>query len=451
MHSQTAARLLAVLCFGLWVDTAEARPAVLTASQMRAFGMEALTKGYADQALSIAEALLQRDAGDSAALVLRAQALRVLRRLPESEAAARAAWAAAKDPGGRYVAATAVAQALSLQGHRGAAQFWLRQAVQNAPNDGAKAQALQDFNYVRQQNPLSLQFDATLRPSDNVNGGARDPLFEYHGIPFVLSGDALALSGLAWGLGVQGAYKLAATPTVQTSLTFAASEQGVVLSSSARDQAPNARNGDYALGHVELGLQRKVALGFGLVTGEVSAGHTWYGGADLSNSVALRAELQRPVGTLSGDFSASLTRQVRLDHALSSSTEAEVSAVLATAGPKGDHWQGGVSVSRVLSDDIGVDHAEATLSLGWQANTSVKGFDLSGSVSLRGANYAASPYTADGRQDLRWTARLTASVDRLSYLGFTPVLSLELARNTSNVALYDTQTLGLGLSVKSRF
>ncbi|OZA00630.1 MAG: hypothetical protein B7Y02_18325, partial [Rhodobacterales bacterium 17-64-5] len=379
-----AAALLICL---LWAG-AGARPAVLTADQMRAFGMAALTRGYADQALAIAAALLVRDPGDSSALALRAQALRVLHRLPESETAARAAWAAAGTPGARYAAATALAQALSLQDRRGAAQYWLRQAVQNAPNPAAKAQALQDFNYVRQQNPLSLQFDLTLQPSDNVNGGARDPLFDYHGIPFVLSGDALALSGLTWGVGVQGRYKLAATPDAQTALTFAASQQGVVLSAGAQAQAPKARNGNYALGQVEVGLQRKQSLSFGLASAELSAGHTWYGGADLSNTLSLQTGLERPLGAGLLRLSAGLSRQVRLDHAISSSTEIEAGANLTRLGPGGDRWQGALTLSRIVSQDISVDHAEATLSLGWQVAKPVAGLDLGAGVSVRAADYA---------------------------------------------------------------
>jgi tetratricopeptide (TPR) repeat protein len=442
-----AALLIALLAAG----GATGRPAVLTADQMRTFGMEALTKGYADQALAIADALLARDPGDSAALVLRAQALRVLQRLPESEAAARAAWAHARDPGARYTAATSLAQALSLQGHRLTAQYWFRQAVQNAPSPAARVQARQDFDYVRGENPLSLQVDASIKPSDNVNGGARDPLFEFHGLPFVLSGDALALSGLSWGVGVQGSYKLAVTETDETALTFSGSLQGVVLSQAAKAQAPLARNGDYALEHVDIGLQRKTALAFGLVTGAVSAGHSWYGGADLSNNLTASVGLGRPVGAGYGNLALQVTRQNRLDRAISSSTEGQVDLDWTTKGPRGDRWQAGLSVARNISQDINVDHSEATLSLGWQARAPVAGLDLGAGVSLRGANYAASPYTADGRRDVRWTARVTGTVEAISYLGFSPVLSLEVARNVSTVSLYDTRSLGLGLSVQSRF
>ena len=431
---------------------AEAGPVVLTADQMRAFGTEALTKGYADQALEIAGALLARDVEDGSAYVLKAQALRVLHRLPESEAAARRAWALAKDAGGRYLAATAVAQALSLQDKRLAAQYWLRQAVQNAPSGAAQAQAVQDFNYVRSQNPLRLQVNASVRPSDNVNGGARDPLFDYHGIPFILSGDALALSGLTWGLGVNGTYKLGETTAAETFLTFGLSQQGVILSQAARVQAPKAGNGDYALSHVQAGLQRRGSLEFGILTTEATAGHSWYGGTDLSNSLEVKVELGRPLpsGALT-TYGASLTRQMRLDHPLSSSTEAEITAEWAKAGPKGDRWTANVSAARVVSDDAGIDHGEAVLGVTWQAGKPVAGISLGANVAVRRADYAASPYRAMGRQDLRWQASLQATVNAATYLGFAPVVSLDFARNASNVSLYDTETLGISVSIASRF
>ena len=36
-------------------------------------------------------------------------------------------------------------------------------------------------------------------------------------------------------------------------------------------------------------------------------------------------------------------------------------------------------------------------------------------------------------------------------MGFSPVMSVSVARNWSNIAIYDTQTVGLSLSVKSNF
>ena len=443
--------LAALLCLAL-SGGAAAGATTLTADQMRAFGSEALARGYADQALDIAQALLARDPQDSRALTLKAQALRLRGDLGGSEAAARAAWANALTDAARYGAATALAQALSLQNHRTSAQYWLRQAVENAPNPGARAQAVQDFTYVRDQNPLGLQFDASVRPSNNVNGGARDPLFEYQGIPFILSGDALALSGLALGFGVSGSYRLSDTGRVENALTFAASQQGVVLSAAAQVQAPGARNADYALGNVEAGWRRQAMGPLGRLTTELSAGHSWYGGRDLSNSFSARITLDHQLSSgINATFAANVTLQDRLDRPVSSSTDYGIDATLATKGPQGDNWQIGLSLSRVTSADIGIDHAEAALQLAWQAAEPVAGLALGASLSARVADYDLSPYTTNGRHDRRFSGSLTATLQRLTYLGFSPVLSLDVARNVSNVALYDTETVGISLKVKSRF
>jgi hypothetical protein len=444
-------RLLVVLLV-LAASMAQAKPVALTVEQMQRFGFEALMRGYADQALEIAETLLQRDANDSQALALKAQALRALGRLPESEVSAKAAWAMAKDKQSRYAAATAVAQALALQDHRTAAQLWLRRAVQNAPSTATRSQALQDFNYVRAQNPLSLQIEASLQPSNNVNGGARDPRFDFYGIPFVLSGDALALSGLTGGLGVQLRYRLAATPQTETALSFAASQQWVALSSQVRAQAPDARNGDYALGQVQIGLehQRQSAWGnwsFGLV-----AGHTIYGGDDLANSVLAQVALEHKfTPKLSAVLSGSLTRQQRLDRAISSSSQFALGVELDYRGNNGDRWSSSLSLGNAASDDISIDHSDATLELSWQAGQKVAGIGFGASVAVKTSDFDVSPYRAGGRQDLRLQSSVSAKLDRLGYMGFAPVLSLDYSETNSNVSLYDSRSFGVGLTIKSLF
>jgi Surface lipoprotein assembly modifier len=170
---------------------------------------------------------------------------------------------------------------------------------------------------------------------------------------------------------------------------------------------------------------------------------------DLSNSFSGRITLDRQLSSgVTGSFSASATWQDRLDHPVSSSTEIGLDATLATKGPNGDHWQLGLSVARVTSDDAGIDHSEAELQLGWKTANPVAGLGLGASFSARVADYDASIL---GRHDHRLSGSVTATLQRLTYLGFSPVLSLDIARNVSNVALFDTETVGISLSVKSRF
>lgn len=440
----------AAVCWLLTAQMAVAGPVELTADQMRDYGQKALLQGYADQALGVAGALLQRDAADAVAWVLQAQALRLKGDLVGSEAAARKAWAVATTPADRYAAATALAQALSLQDHRTRAQYWLRQAVQNAPNGATRTQAVQDFNYVRDQNPVSLQFSGSVRPSDNVNGGGK-VLAVLVSTPFgpfylPLPSTLLALSGTSWALGVSGQYRLSDDGTTDTALTFGANIQGVVLSQEAEAKAPDLNNQDFLYRQVQVGWQRRDTLGFGRLTSAVNVGHSWYGTADLADSLTTELTLDHKLAPdLDMQLDASITRQVRLDSFDNSSTTYAGSATLAKTLAKGDQIAASLDLTRVSSVSPGTDRQESGLTLQWKAGQPVLGLGLSANLSARYALYA------NQREDRRYAAGLSATVNRMTYLGFAPVLSLDVAHNGSNVPWFTSDTVALGLSLKSRF
>lgn len=431
-------KLLIALALVLAGGAATARPAQLTAEEMRRFGAEALVRGYADQALEIAAALLARDPQDSAALVLRAQALRMLGRLPESEAAARAAWDQATTPGARYMAASAVAQALSLQGHRITAQYWLRQAVQNAPSAGARSQALQDLRYVRGETPVTLRFDLSVQPSDNVNGGSRATSFEFAGISFPLPARLTALSGLTWSLGAEADWRIAADQAGETALTFALQRSGVKFDSPV--EGVDAADFDFL--HLGAGIERKGRGGGKLA---LDLGRNWYGGEDLSATAAVSAELARPLAGGRAVASLGLMREARLDRASASSTQSSLGAGWTVQGPGGDQWRIGATWLQATSAEDQVARRQAGVDLDWQAAQDLAGLGLSAYLGIGGAEYGS------GRREGRLSARLEAEVNRLSWLGFAPVLSLSWTRSNSNVLIYDSETLGVGLTIRSRF
>ena len=438
--------LAATVAAALWAGAATAGPATLTADQMRAFGLDALAHGFADQALGVAEALLVRDPGDSAALALKSQALRVKGDLKGSEAAARAAWAVAKGAGARFAAATALAQALSLQDHRTMAQYWLRQAVQNAPNDAARAQAVQDFDYVRSQNPLSLQIDASIRPSTNVNGGSKIEFVQIGPFILPLPSTLQVLSGTTWALGLSGQYKLSDNGATQNALTFGAQLQGVNLSSAAKAKAPDLSNADFAYQQVQFGFRNQITADTNHLTTEFDLGHSWYGGRDLANSATLNLTLEHPWSTTvdsSGAFN--LTRQQRVDGSTASSTALGWTASVVKTGHNGDAWQAELDLTHVLSADIGTEQTEQTVSLGWQAAHPVAGFTFGATGSVHHGLYA------NLREDWRYAAGLTARIDRITYLGFSPVVSFDVAHNESTVPWFTSDTVAVGISLKSRF
>lgn len=420
--------------------TAGAEPARLRAPELLAFGQAALQQGYADQALGVSQALLARDAGDVGALILQAQALRMKGLHAQSALAARRAWDLADTKGPRYVAATALAQALSLQGQRLRAQYWLRQAVQNAPSGAAAPQALEDLRYVWGETPLTLRFDLALQPSDNVNGGAKVDSVQLMGVSFPLPARLTSLSGLGWSLGVQGDYRLAADARGETALTFGLQRSGAVLSEEAK--ALGAQDGDLDFLHLGIGVARKGRGGDRIA---VEIGRNWYGGADLSATLGLTGSLARDIGPGEATLGLGLTREVRLDQASASSTQGRIALGYALKGPGGDQWALGASLMGAQSDQDTVARQEAGLSLDWQAGRNLAGIGLSAHLGVTGANYQS------GREDGRLRASLEAEVTRASWLGFAPVVSVNWSRGNSNLVIHDTETLGLGLTIRSRF
>jgi hypothetical protein len=426
----------------------EAQSEELTPEQMRLFGVAAIAHGAADQALGIAAALLLRDPKDSAALSLQAQALREKGDLASSEARARAAWAAADSDATRFAAATALAQTLSLQGHRTTAQYWLRHAVQNAPTDDARAQAVADFAYVRSQNPLHLQVDTSVRPSNNVNNGSRETLLGYlfGTIPLHLPPEYTPLSGLSLGLGLSGDYRLGSTTQTEDSLLFALSAEGAILSQEAKRIAPDADAANYAFEQIEAGWRHKQGLSFGILTTELTAGHNWYGGADLSNILTAQAQVDRPFSEDAAlSLTSSVTRTDRLDRPESSATGLAVQTDYRFRTAKGQVWQAGYGLWRNVSDDPGVDSLAQQIDLNWQAAQPVFGLGLAASAAVLDTDFS------NDRHDTRLTVNLSAWSAEVSYLGFSPVVSLDYSRTLSNFSYQNIETLGIGLRLRSNF
>ena len=374
-------------------------PVTVNAEGLQRLADAALRAGYARQALDYAEVLLARDPTDTTALIIKARALRALGRYAEAEAAARAAWAQAETDPARFGAAMTLAQALSLQNQRTAAQLWLRTAAEYAPNARARAIAERDFAYVRSQNPLRLRFDGTMQPSSNLNNGAKSPLFEFMGIPFILSGDAMALSGVDWGMGVSGSYRLAQSQTSLTDLRFSASQQGVWLSPEARAQAPSARNGDYAYGVVELGLSRRIFLPQNGVTltGTATAGHNWYGGAGLTDYLRLDLGSEQPVGPgRIGFLAGSAEWQFPLDDAADPALVLDLVAGLVAAQRNGDSLRLSFGLGETVSDSIEAAHTRLRGALDWQHAKPVLGMGLGVAVAVEARDYPLSVYSFFG-------------------------------------------------------
>lgn len=443
-----------VLAIGLLTAWSSQAEAVLNADQMRNLAFQQMQAGQYQTALDLTDVLLARDPGDAAALIVRAQALRGLNRLPEAEAAARKAFAVGGSLNLLYGASLAMAQVMAHEDHWTWAQIWLRRASHYATTDEQRARVAQDYRYVRSQNPLNLRFDFSVQPSDNVNNGSLHSVWDFFGIPLQLSGEAQALSGIIATGGIVGSYVLGQTQITHDALLFGASESRVFLSPDAQALAPEANNAAFTRQALTFGYEHKALLSQDgvIATTTLNGWKEWYGSAPLADIGSLSVDLTAPLmPQVQGFGHFSLTRNVRLDNPLSSSTVATFSGGWGQLLKNGDGVRVEGSAIRTISDDIGTDNGALGLSLNWNHAQPVAGTIWGAGLSVQQSHWAQSPYDPTGRQDLELVAQISAELSVVSIYGFSPVLNISYATNTSNIDLYDSRTFGVGVSIRSRF
>lgn len=447
----------ATLAAGLavWVAAGQASAVTVTPDTLRADGYAAMNAGHAAEAHAIALALLQRDPNDFLALILRSRSARALGNLDEARQVARAAWQYAHTPADRYAAAMVRAQALATADQRTAAQIWLRRAVQEAPNPEARAVAIRDFTYVRDRSHWSFQLGASLVPSSNVNNGSTSSTITLLGLPFVLSGNAQALSGLVGSVNATAIYRLTPTQATVTQLQFSGVQRHNWLSAAAKAQAPGAKGSDYDYGAIEAAVVQQWRGGvtsLAVYTWGVTAGHNWYGGANLSNYLRLQGGVDRPLSPFyTGSLGIALERQARQDVRDRSATVATGTVGLTRRFANNDQVSLTLGDRFTRSTATDIQHATDFAQITWTKAAPVLGVKLGASLYLARERYATFPLSADGRHDTNVTADLSLLFTRASYMGFSPSVDLQFQRVRSTVSLYDTRDLGIALGIKSAF
>jgi hypothetical protein len=451
------ALLTAVRCWALLLalaSAARAETVVLTPDNMTRMSILMLERGRPDVALKYADALLYRDPKDATALILKSRAERDMGQTGKATATGRLAWRNAESERERYGAAMAVAQGLASGGQKFRAQFWLRRAIQEAPDERAQKIAERDFKYVRNRSRLAFRLDFSARPSSNVNGGTSERILDFYGIPLTISPDSRALSGGRAQVIATARYRLAESTQAKTDLRLGVVERVVWLSDEAKAQAPMADASDYAYSGIELGLDRAWKLGVpgGEATVAFSLGHNRYGGEDMSDYARLDLGVQRAwKGGYTGTVTVSAERQNRLDDPERSATL----TTLAFGGAK--RLKGGDSLSLRLegrttrSDDPSIDHDAVSAQIGWSRAKPVLGTGLSMSLGIEARDYDESALSATGRHDLTARGTVGLSFDKLDYMGFIPTLTIEAEHTKSNIVLNRSHSFGVGLGIVSKF
>ena len=460
--SLRATPALAKLVALLWLAIApagavSAETTILTLQETRQATVAAFEAGAFAQAEALARALLRRDPRDLAAQIVM---IEVASARVEHEAAADMAaygYGIAETDVARYTLARFAAREHAFLEHGTRAQIWLRRAREASPTDAAAREVAEDYAFIRARNPLLVSVNGGVAPRSNINNGSSQTTQEVliFGIPVTLplSGDAQALSGIAYSLGGEATYRLDDRRDVRTTVSFAAFGETYTLSDEAKALAPAAKGEDFAYVNAELALrqERRVGtkgaiLGYGAATGT-----TWSGGKPYYDftRISLTYGWQSETG-----LRHRLDGQTERQTARSGGDPREITEIgwrgdWATAA--GSQMSAAFRLSQSNSSNPNYDYDDITATLSWapQEPFAHGHWSISGEVGAR--DYAPSILSLDPREDRSVSARVSYHPDSLEFYGFRPEIALTGRVNASNVARFDTNDLGLGLRIVSSF
>ena len=437
----------------------------LSPADARALSADLLASGDPGRAAMLADALLDRDPDDAAALVLRARAALTIDDFNGARYLATRAYETTDIPRARYVAARIVALSHAGEGNDTRAQFWLRRARQYAPDAQAAADVAADYDAVSRRNPLAFQLRFGITPTSNVNNGSVKSEVNLFGftdiegnpILFELDGAAKALSGLQYNAGVSARYRLEQSERAITYLDASLDLTTYTLSDSARDQAPGATGSDFSDASVSLGFthRRILAEGANPTTFTAEAGQSWYGGDPYTGFQVLGASHSWDVGDR-GSFGVqgSVRRTTYLDDDPGVDADITRSITLRYAHilPRGDRVAGSLGYwendSEILSRDYDAGRVTASYDLAQPLGPVGLGFD----VGFEQRHYDSVPLAGGAsRTDDVLSAGVSARFTNIEYYGFQPVVRLDAQRTESTLDLYDRETVSVSLDFVSAF
>lgn len=436
----------------LWQPASARAEADLAVSAQAAF-----TAGQVELARMLALAALEKNPQDPKALAVLA-AVGLATKEPEAaRIVAVRSFRASTDDQGKFIAARLAARASVDAGETGVAKYWLRRAVQVAPTDSARAATIRDFTALRGKSRLRFDLDLSVRPSDNVNQGARDTMLVIDGQPtwFYFDGSTRALSGVEAQASLQGRYRIAGTAAEPTEIGLRFYHRGVMLSDEAKALAPTAKGSDFANSAVDLTLTRTMMLSpkQALRTG-LTLGRNFLAAAPYSD----RARIEAALTTAHGDKTRSRIGFAIERQWLASGRPPATAYALDLGVQRRLAWGDTVAlrldVAETVSDDANQEHRRLGASLRYALGKPVAGAHVSGSLSLTGRDYPVffnGIFNDTGRQDVTLATSLEIALPKLGAFGFEPVLSLEASRTRSNVSRYEGQSLGIGLRIQSSF
>ncbi|MCC6306809.1 MAG: hypothetical protein IT545_16685 [Rhodobacteraceae bacterium] len=438
---------------------AEVQTLTLTVGQSREFARRALAAGRAEVARAIALALLEADPRDHEALTLLAAAQARAGETGAARATARLAFRRAASRDERYEAARVAALVADAAGRPFRAQGWLRRALTLAPAEADRADTIAHYRAVQSANRWSTTFRAHVAPSSNVNRGSRYDQLIIDGIPtpFVLSGDAQALSGVEFGVSAGAAYRLSQGPDWRLEAGGRLHHTTYVLSAAARHRAPDVSGADFANGGAEVSLRLTVLPrgGTSPVSLGLTLGQSWYGEEPLARTMRLdvgRSFTLTPATGLRLDLLAERqwSDRGRKARALILAAQAQLHHRLAG----GDMLRFRLTLTDLRSEDVNAANLGVAGELRWELARPLGPAELALAVSGSARDYPvfmSNIFNKNGREEKQLGVAVEMAFPGGEVWGYMPVVTLRAGRTWSNISRFDSRTMGVEVAWRSSF
>lgn len=457
--STSKSPLICAVALWLWAGAADAQDTVdLSIDQAGAVATQALLAGDVQFAYTIAEAILAELPDNRQALLVMAAAAPQLGDPARGRAAGRRAFRLSETDIQRYEAARLTALAAVAGQQFTLASFWLRRALNNAPNSDERTRTLIDARNVSRRNPISFQLTASLVPSSNINGGAEDEESTAPGNPTgTLSADSLALEGWRASLGFGARYRLHQTEKSRSAVgvTYQMGRARITEETTVPDEAFDTSyyglsvHHDWALKMGVINLEGSIAT-YEYRDLDLGAGTTSYDKYDirrlgLTRQIPLSAPLTL---TLSGNQEWLTYSNPGIGEVDRTLWRVALTRRLANTNT----LSGSFSLTQSFGDSVNYTYTQETLSLSYAWGELIGPFSLALAGGAKRSDYPDYQVlftVPGGRQDTTYFLNANIGFPGLEYFGFSPGVRIDLSEDNSNVSRFDRTNMSVALTINS--
>lgn len=457
---RTAGFALAVLLSWNRSD-AQAEVLNLTRNQALMVASQAFASGDLVLANVIARRLLEGDPKDVQALMVLAATEPGLGNPKLGRAMGRKAWAASRGRPDelRYSIARLTSKAAFVEGRPAIAQYWLRRALDVAPDTAAESQTGRDLQQIRARTPLRWKLDLQVTPSSNINGGSDVGLLivDQH-IIGTLGGWSEARSGMRTTAEAELLYALPAHATGQNILGLRAIVASYSLSSAAQAAAPELDASVLNRTTVEALIRRdqnrpgsKMPLSMTLTLGQ-----SWQGGYILGPHIRGDARTALVLGKdASLWLGGSLERQwQRGGLGVSDAVQLQLTGSKAVSSLAGQ-LNLSLGATAAQADFVNSTYNAVDLRVGYAPDAAVGTAQIAVALNAGWRGYdrysLGFAEVTKGRTDQTWGVTLDMTLPKLSVMGFAPDLTLTHQVTSSNISRYSGSQTSVALGIRSNF